>query len=229
MRACPPDNVLDLDSGSCLPPGAMRSLARAQGIGTEDDSTFTCAPDASLVASGQALRCLPLAAICPRGWRWNTDEKRCARLRSCAAGELADPVRDRCARVIAPAGDRDVIDVGAWIALAIGPYGGNGSPDFCGMLARTPGQLGRTTVTTLRIDIAIDFPDNDANAAHIRFRASEAPAGPLLSGQAERAVERAITSSLDPLRTMGGDTSSSTVETSVVCAVGDAGVPVAGR
>jgi len=231
MPACPPGDGLDLDSGTCLPPAALRSLAHTQGLGTDDDASFTCAAEASLVASGQALRCLPAAAMCPRGWRWSADEKRCSRLRACAAGELADPARDRCTRIVSPAGggDRDVVDVGAWIALAIGPYGGNGSSDFCGMLVRAPGQPDRTATADLRIDIAIDFPANDIRAAHIRFRAAVAPAGPALSGLAERAVERAIRSLLEPLRALDADTSSSTVETSVACAVGDYGIPVARR
>jgi hypothetical protein len=226
FRSCADGEVLDIASGSCvagaLPEAAVRCSQNAVG----------------LVENGQPA-CVPPDAACPRGTlRAGTSEaapgrgrnlggqagRLCIRPPRCPPGTL--PERDvhrvgfcRPMTTITPNSGRRV-DVGAWVAIALGIDEGPGSPELCRPLAQRPAlfALGPGQILPLRIRVSLTIPNQDLARLHAEVT-GVAGSGRQASLAAGAAIESAVATLLEPLRSLGGESSAAALETSITCEV----------
>jgi hypothetical protein len=213
-RGCAESERLDVVTGQCI---AATSLSGAPEA---------CSSGAVPLASAGHAVCAPREATCPRGT--HRDGARCARPAACPAGAL--PEGAGCRPIVAAAsapGQAPTVDVGAWVALVIGPVGGRGSDDLCSRLARRPEafQVPRGETRTVVVRVAFELPDDDISRVSARVSEGslpQAPAGrvpqPWLPPAAE-VVESAVAELLEPLRGLGGESSCAALEVVVSCPV----------
>jgi hypothetical protein len=161
-RACGASERLDVVTGQCV---AATSLSGAPEA---------CSAGAVTLASAGHAFCAPREATCPRGT--HRDGVRCARPPGCPPGAL--PEGSGCRPIVSFAsapGRAPTVDVGAWVALVIGPGGGHGSDDLCSRLARRPEAFGvprgETRMVTVRV--ALEIPDQDLS--RVSATVSEGP------------------------------------------------------
>jgi hypothetical protein len=118
------------------------------------------------------------------------------------------------------------VDVGAWANLVLGPDGGDGSAELCRPLAQRPDALGLTKgdELTLRVNVALAFPDQDLTRLHARVSvrssaSSKDTAARSLPSTAERAAIDSVQTLLEPLRSLGGEATATEVKVEVRCRV----------
>jgi hypothetical protein len=114
-----------------------------------------------------------------------------------------------------------VIDVGAWMALAIGIDGGLGSIALCQPLAQRPALFSPGADGPLRVDIQVTviLPDQDVSALSARIVVT-GPGGLPLPPAAEAVATEATTTLLELLRSLGGESSAAAVGVRVRCDIG---------
>jgi hypothetical protein len=224
-RTCGAGEALDT-GGACI---AIPDLVRAGP---------PCAKPAALVVTdaGQTA-CVPADVACPRGTF--PDGARCVAPPGCPAGSL--PVVRGCRPVVtAPQGSRgaQVVDVGAWAAVALGSSGGPGSPDLCRPLQAHPGAFGLTPGQSLvaRLAVRLSVPDQDVSRVYADVQmavasptsaagpdAGASAGGPGASAgvgpTAHDLARSAVSTLVEPLRGLGGQASAAVVELQVRCAI----------
>jgi hypothetical protein len=233
-RPCAVSERLDVVTGRCIPLAALSGAPEACGPGS-----------VALASAGHAV-CAPFAATCPRGT--HRDGLRCVRPVACPAGSL--PEGASCRPIVSAAsapGRQPTVDVGAWVALVIGPAGGRGSDDLCSRLARRPEafQVPRGEARTVALRVALDVPDEDLSRVSASVSEASAPlpkvdAGTAAAGpdgganpqaapaspaspanpwlpSATEVVEAAVGELLEPLRGLGGESSCAALEVVVAC------------
>jgi hypothetical protein len=231
FHTCSADEALDLAVGGCVP----RAALLGGGLGGCGDA------GAPLVESGRA-ECVPREAVCPRGTR--LENGACARAPTCPAGTLPDgagapsdklpdgagapsdklPWGKACQPVVtegAGGGRRSRVDVGAWAALVLGVDGGRGSEELCRPIAQRPAAfgLGPGQSLTVRLRLSLRVPDQDLAAVHADVHAVADPSTRPLPPAAENLVRAAVTSVVEPLRSLGGEASAAAVDMEVRCSV----------
>jgi len=215
--------VLDIASGSCI------ALAGGRGEGARGalpETAVRCPVKAAgLIENGQAV-CVPADTACPRGTLRGGGQagSPCFRPPRCPPGTLlerGDPrgVSGLCrplTTIAARNGRR--VDVGAWVAIAFGIEEGPGAPELCRPLAQRPSLFGLAPgqILAVRIHIAVTIPDQDLARLHAEV-SGVGGAGRSASLAASAAIERAVATLLEPLRSLGGESSTASVETSVTC------------
>jgi hypothetical protein len=213
FRACAKGEALD-DSGACIP---VASVAR---------SGPRCEAPATLVVTGGGhAACVSLDAACPRGTHAEGD--------SCRASPVCPPgalwTGRECRAVVRKEGGGGgdtrgtVVDLGAWTTLALGPDGGPGSPELCRPLQSGPlaFELSRGERLEVRLAISLVVPDQDVSRvfASVHAQAWQAAQPRPLPPAAEGVVTRALTTLIEPLRGLGGESSTAAVQVQVRCAV----------
>jgi len=203
--------VLDVVTGECSAPNAIpRPGVCPSG-------------QASLLAAGR-FTCVDRDATCPRGSGRDADV--CARPARCPPGTL--PIGADCRPIVsrsARAG-RTTVDVGAWVAIVLGPDGGSGSADLCRpLLQRIATFDDSADPLPIRIRISLDVPDQDLAGVHgetVAWRegADAGAAGDgetALSAPLQAAVRDSVGTLLEPLRSLGGEASAAHVKAEVRC------------
>jgi hypothetical protein len=113
-----------------------------------------------------------------------------------------------------------LVDLGAWVALVLGVDGGPGSSDLCRPLDARPRALGLPPggELALRLHITLSAPDDDITRLSAEVSAQGvAAAGATLPPAFAALVERSVTSLIEPLRGLGGETSATRVDVDVMC------------
>jgi hypothetical protein len=205
FRVCSDSQALDLTTGSCL-------TVRPRLIG----GLLACGADATPVLAEGQESCVLRRATCPRGT--NRVANSCVRGPRCPPGTLPDD--GACRPVLA----RRILDIGAWVSLALGVNGGFGSPELCRPLEQDPRIFGARpgSPVPLEIAIALSVPNQDVTRvrADVRTRGGNEPLAPV----AEHSVRAAVDTLIELLRALGGETSAASVDIRVRClvATGDA-------
>jgi hypothetical protein len=123
-----------------------------------------------------------------------------------------------------PAGS-SLVDLGAWAALVLGVDAGPGSPELCRPLEARPLVFalvpGAKLAVALRI--ALTAPDSDVSQVSAEVHASGAGSAVALPPDASTLAERAVDTLLEPLRGLGGETTTARVEVEVRCDVASPG------
>ena len=123
--------------------------------------------------------------------------------------------------IITGAGRR--VDVGAWSAIALGIDGGSGSPELCRPLIQRPAVFGVNPGQTLAVGIhlTLTIPDQDLARLHaaVTGLASGARQLSLATKAAREVIDTAVATLLEPLRSLGGESSAAAVDISVTCEV----------
>jgi hypothetical protein len=123
-----------------------------------------------------------------------------------------------------------VVDLGAWTALALGTGGGPGSPELCRPLESSPlaFDLARGDRIEVRLAISLSVPDQDLSRVFgsVRAQIGDGGGAPGQGGQgrpltaaAQGLVTRAVVTLVEPLRGLGGESSTAAVEVEVRCKV----------
>jgi len=206
FRTCAEGEALD-EGGRCIPVGAVaRSGPRCE------------APSRLVVTGGGRAACVPADAACPRGTVAAGDA--CRAPASCPAGALWTG-RD-CRSVVSRGPRGPVVDLGSWVAMALGASGGPGSPELCRPLASSPlaFDLSRGDRVEVRLAISLTVPDQDLSRvfASVRAVSGSGPDHPL-SPAAEQRVAGALGTLIEPLRGLGGESSAAAVQVEVRCGV----------
>lgn len=211
-RPCGTGGYVDLGTGVCGGPGALRGAAEVMQIPLVSGETLGCPSPFTLVWVGNGASCVAPEATCGAGARW--DGHRCAPLAACPLGQV--PAERGCARVAAGG----VTDVGAWARVAIGPDGGVGSSFVCGPLLG-PEVLASGTDRTLRMMFGVDLvlPDNDPTMAYARVSGESLDTGEPLPAEIVARAAAAIGRLLEALRAAGQTASAAAVSTRVRCTV----------
>ena len=112
------------------------------------------------------------------------------------------------------------VDVGAWVAIALGIDEGSGSPELCRPLAQRPAlfALGPGQILPLRIRVSLTIPNQDLARLHAEVT-GVAGSGRQASLAAGAAMESAVATLLEPLRSLGGESSAAALEASITCEV----------
>jgi len=210
FRTCDVAEALD-DGGRCIPVSAVaRSGPR-------------CEPPAVLVVTGRGhAACVPPDAACPRGAFAAGDA--CRAPPSCPAGALWTG-RD-CRSFVGRGPRGHVVDLGVWAALVLGSSGGPASPALCRPLESSPlaFELSRGDRMVVRVAISVSVPDQDVSGVFASVRAQAEQAEPPhtthpLSPASEGIVTRAVSTLIEPLRALGGESSTAAVQVEVRCTV----------
>jgi hypothetical protein len=111
--------------------------------------------------------------------------------------------------------------VGSWIALAIGPDGGQGTEAVCRPIARRPAAFGATPDHGLDISLQVGFsiPDQDLTRLRANVVARDAATGNSLAPAAAAVVRASVDSLGEALRGLGGEASAAAAEVTVRCSV----------
>ncbi|HEY2512194.1 MAG TPA: hypothetical protein VGI39_15105 [Polyangiaceae bacterium] len=202
LPACADGEALAPRLAACLGAGAMRAFF-AHTRALPEGERFGCHPTHRLVAHDDQVRCLPRADACPRGAALDPAGATCTPPLACRAGEVADG--GRCVRLYTAGDPRPVLDLGAWAHARFGPDGGTGSPWLCRPLAQSPWSFDVDTggERVLRLEIALQVPDNDLTQLAATADVFDASANTRLPPASSRAVELAMESLILPLRAMG--------------------------
>jgi hypothetical protein len=220
FNPCDPDREVDLATGECIsrssvlasicPDGEFAAVAASRSFCISNDASC---PRATTRAAGN-----PAGPLCLRGAR-------------CPPGSLSDAgscrplVFSRDRPVGTPVassdlGNRLTVDLGTWAARALGPSGGEGSPELCRPLQMRPAlfpvEHGGASVP-LDIQVAVSVPKQDVTQtyASVAVRAPQP-----LSTQAEGAVTAAVDSLVELFRALGGEATAASASVRVRCTVG---------
>jgi hypothetical protein len=194
--------------------------------GTSARAPLACSEGASPVLENGTRVCAPPDAACPRGTRRSGGV--CLRGPGCPAGSL--PEGEGCRAVVlasvkgggTDSAHKRVVDVGAWAALAIGVDGGPGSGDACRPLEQEVRLFEAPTSAAgppLELRIALTFPDQDVSRMIAEVEARDAM-GQRLHGESARAVETAVDTMTEALRSLGGESNAASVHLAVHCPLG---------
>ncbi len=196
--------MIDVATGACL----ARSLLGHEGTSPCGDGL------APLVESGR-IACVPPDATCPRGTR--REGASCARAPVCPPGTLPDGSGCRPVVTAGPSSDTSGVDVGAWVALALGIDGGPGTSTLCAPLAQRPAAFGLEDggSVTLNIRVMLEVPDQDISRVHVAVSADVASRA--LPPPGMTVLESAVDSLVEALRSLGGVGSTGAVEVAVHC------------
>jgi hypothetical protein len=118
---------------------------------------------------------------------------------------------------VGPSAGASRIDLGAWVALALGVDGGPGTAALCAPLAQRPAAFGLEYggSLTLNIRVALDVPDQDLSRVHAAVFADAAGRPLPLAGTT--VLLGAVDSLVEALRSLGGVASTGAVELAVHC------------
>jgi hypothetical protein len=146
---------------------------------------------------------------------------------ACGRGTAFDAQLGRCVRIVSSTSEGTLVDVAAWARAVLGADGGPGSERFCDRLAIDPSAFGVDVAaeTTARIDIELDFPDNDITQLHARFSVAEDGRGARIPSTATTFAEIALRPFVEMLRALGGTASAASVSSVVRCVVRGGGQP----
>ena len=222
--ACVKGEARDTSNGGCVVARTLREMALRDHLVLESDQILGCHDAYALVVSGGHPACLPDAATCARGARFIDGS--CVAEIACNAGEVRDG--GRCWPIVAPGAARDAyaIDVSRWSSIVLGPDGGKGASDLCGPLAESPRALGvgPSGKVDARIEIELNFPDNDVTQVTSRVRVRDGSSDRPLPSDGASLAARSIDSLVSALRALGGSASAASVTTHVTCTI-DGGLP----
>jgi hypothetical protein len=232
FRDCAGVEGLDADDGACVP---LTSVVR---------SGPACPSASALIIDARKTACVPRDAACPRGTVPGASG-RCEAPASCPPGALWDG--HACQTIVTMGPRGAVVDVGTWANRVLGPDGGNGSAELCRPLQSAPGafELSTGDHVTVRLAIALSVPDQDLSRAYAEVEASNAgfapsapppddgasqptqsPADPAaarsdkpLPEAALARARQAVASLVEPLRALGGESSTAALAVRVDCLV----------
>ena len=193
--ACGPGRARDLANGQCVPVREVRALATSLGMLVDEDQTVEC-PDGGELATayvdegtpGPRLGCLPPSR--PRAV-------------TCPASSLADRA-GACVRV--SEGGR--VDAVRWLQAAIGSEGGPGASPLCSALEQGAGALAVNATVEVRVELGLEFPDNDVSQVIARVQGS---------GAAVRELEHVLAPFVEALRMLGGTANQASITAAVHC------------
>jgi hypothetical protein len=199
----------------------------AHDVELDREHTLGCDDERVLLVDQTRARCIEPEASCGRGER--RVDARCAAPPPCPPGQLADG--KVCVPFVRPGAPEQgsVVDVGRWVGLALGPDGGQGTPDVCAPLARRPwlfSGLSGPSPTLFKAQITLVFPDNDVTRVHAEYGivdASRRPGPDAALGLLEQSGAPLV----EALRAAGGSSSAASVTTTVTCPLVDMTDPVA--
>jgi hypothetical protein len=219
FRPCSAAEVLDVASGVCLAAVVAQTLAR--GLAPCGDGLVAIMEDGRVV-------CAPPDAACPRGAR--LVGRTCAPGLHCPPGTLAD---GRGCRPIVFAGGPTSpgddsaptrVDMGTFLALAVGIDGGLGSPELCRPLIQRPALFGASSGRSqgLRLRLTFIAPDQDLTRLRVDARpwADGVFASSEISAAAQGAIMDAVSTLSEPLRGFGGESSVTAAQIDVRCTLG---------
>jgi hypothetical protein len=244
-RTCDEGAPVDERTGDCVPTRVLRAIAELHHVKLKEDAGVGCAmPEAGVRVEGESAACLARASTCGRGARWvagggagDAGVGACLPDPGCPAGSLPDtskPERPCVAvltrpRVASGGGEAEArLDVGAWIRLALGNDGGEGTPAVCAPLQRRPWRakvgLRSTAVIEVRVDLL--FPDNDVSRARVTAKVDK----PFDTHDLDNLNLQLESGYLDPvwaaLRGLGGVSSAASARVQLKCTL-DGGVDLA--
>jgi hypothetical protein len=193
-----------------------------------------CPEGTTAVVENALVACVPLDATCPRGTFRKADV--CVRPPRCPPGTLAtlaDAASCRPIVTLGAAQGHPSIDVGAWVALVLGPDGGLGTPELCRPLVHHLDALGAAPHApfAVRIRIVLAAPDQDISRIHAEVYVARDPRdtagskalpenggdGVALPRAAQDAARESVETLLEPLRGLGGDANAANVKAEVHC------------
>ena len=217
---CAEGEALDPRPSVCLGAGATRALL-AHTHALPEGERFGCRTTYRLVAHDDQARCLPRADACPRGTSEDPARASCAPMLACPPGEVGEVGAGRCVRLLSGDPAHPILDLGAWVHARLGSDGGAGTPWLCRPLAGSPWSFDTDTggERTLRLEIALQVPNNDLTQLSATADVFDATASLRLPAASTRAVELALESLLLPLRAIGGTASAAAATTSVRCTI----------
>ena len=218
VPVCGEGEALDPRQSVCLGAGATRALL-AHTHALPEGERFGCRAAHRLVAHDDQARCLPRADVCARGMSEDPARASCAPMLACLAGEVADG--GRCVALLSGDPAHPILDLGAWVRARLGSDGGAGTPWLCRPLTQSPWSFDVDTggERTLRLEIALQVPDNDLTQLSATADVFDATAAIRLPPASTRAVELALDSLLLPLRATGGTASAAAATASVRCTI----------
>jgi hypothetical protein len=139
----------------------------------------------------------------------------------CPPGTVATTTSAACWPIVTPTSRGPRVDVGAWVAFAVGADGGPGSEALCRPLAQRPAAFGlaseRDVEVSLRVGLA--FPDQDMTRAQVVVTAQDAVTGAALAPGADPVIRASVETLVGALRGLGGEASASAVQVVVRCTV----------
>ncbi|MDP9001153.1 MAG: hypothetical protein M3O46_13715 [Myxococcota bacterium] len=207
FRGCPDGSILDVANGACLAEATVGTASCGQGM-------------VPIVALAHTA-CVSADAACPRGTRRTGTV--CDRPPSCPPGTL---VMGRSCRSVVSVGmraDLPRVDVGAWVALVLGADGGPGTRDLCRPLELRPDLFDapQGTPPTVNLGIAVISPDQDLTRVHANvYELRVDGAGEAHSADIESLIGRSVSTLIEPLRGLGGESSTAVLEVAVSCKLG---------
>jgi hypothetical protein len=207
FRTCAPTESIDVGTGACVSRAALANFGEP------------CAPPSLDVIDEGRRSCVSGAAACPRGTRRRGNA--CVGMTRCPPGSL--PEGDACRPVVLedPRSGRRRVDVGAWSVLALGADGGPGSAEVCQPLAVRPGAFDASQgEVELRVGVVVTIPDEDVSRLHADVDVSDTGGRPLASAAAQSIARGAVTSILELLRGLGGESTAAAVTLEFRCDVG---------
>jgi hypothetical protein len=207
FRPCAPSESIDVGSGACVSRSALANLGEP-----------CVAPALDVIENGRRS-CVAVDAACPRGARRQGNA--CVALTRCPAGSL--PEGSACHPVVFedPRSGRRHVDVGAWSMLALGVDGGSGSPEVCRPMQLRPQAFDAAQgEVALLVRVALAIPDEDVTRLHADVDVSDEAGRRLPSAEAQGVARGAVTSLLELLRGLGGESTAAAVTLEFHCAVG---------
>jgi hypothetical protein len=137
------------------------------------------------------------------------------------ASTTTDERRAACLPIVTPTARGPRVDVGAWVAFAVGPDGGPGTEALCRPLAQRPAAFGATSDHDVEVSLrlGLSIPDQDMTRAQVVVTAHDAGTGAALAPAAEAVVRASVETLVDALRGLGGEASASAVQVVVRCTV----------
>jgi hypothetical protein len=214
FRGCRDGEVLDLATGTCLPRDLVRGGA-------------SCPAGAEHVVEQGHASCISAADACPRGTTRTDSGGLCAGPPRCPAGTVAASADERhtprtvCWPIVAstPRGPR--VDVGTWVASAIGPDGGRGTDVLCRPMAQRPAAFGVGSEQSLEVSVRVAFaiPDQELTRVRALVRAEDAATESPLPAPAISVVRASVETLVGALRGLGGEASAAAVDVNVRCTV----------
>lgn len=128
----------------------------------------------------------------------------------CAPGEVRDLAKNTCVSVLSTTGNREILDVGTWTRLLIGPDGGDASGYLCPAIAKDPAVFG-VPPHVLRFTVNLTIPNNEL--ANVRAAVSG------IEPSAARVIDGAIEALVQPLRTSGAISNAASATATVRCRI----------
>ncbi|HEY5242456.1 MAG TPA: hypothetical protein VIJ22_13345 [Polyangiaceae bacterium] len=235
LGACVPPPVADAycgpasratASGACVFPTCAADEAVDVGAGCVPLGTLlhggprSCGEAATLAIEGRRSVCIPADAACPRGT--HAAGAACVHLPQCPPGTLTETGGTCRPVVLRGAGGSRLVDLGAWAALVLGADGGPASADLCRPLQARPATLevGPADRLPLRLGIALSAPGNDVTRVSADVNVTSPGAAHPPPPAAAALAEAAVAALLEPLRGLGGETTSTRVDVEVRCVLG---------